>query len=472
MLVSPKLLMKSPLYLLVALTSAAALFAEDEKHTVPAMAGDAPVVTGAQYPAEKLDELLGPIALYPDALVALILPASTAPSDIVLAARYLQDGGDKEQLDEQPWEDSVRALAHYPDVIEWMDNNLAWTKQLGEAFVAQPADVMNSVQRLRAKARATGALVDTPQQKVVVEDENIVIAPADPEVIYVPYYDPTVVYVERTRYVSDPFLTFGIGYSAGYWLGYGLDWRYHRVWWIDPIHRHRHWNDRHAHHHWYHHHSRPSHIHRPNFGQSPHYHAWKPRPGYVRPPRYDGDYRPRREVARPAPFPRESRSMVNVPRAESGSLRPSQHNPRTSRPVSNRPAPVTSVVPSQSPEVNVPATQRRSTPGTRPDRSERINRPSPSGEPTTQRQRPERREGQNRVQSTQPAVQPSAERAPRPATERTVAPSPRATANEGQAQRNFQRPERAAPPPSRPTPEARERRSAAESRPTTEQQQK
>src|SRR6185312_7894233 len=118
-------------------------------------------------PPEELDELFGPIALYPDALIALILPASTVPSDVVMAARYLNSNGDPTKIDDQGWDDSVVDLMHYPDLIKWLDENLSWTKQAGEAFLAQQSDVMNSIQRLRAKARAAGSLVDTPQQQVV-----------------------------------------------------------------------------------------------------------------------------------------------------------------------------------------------------------------------------------------------------------------------------------------------------------------
>ena len=122
---------------------------------------------------QELDQALGPIALYPDALIALILPAATDPSDVVLAARYLQDGGDPADTDDQPWDDSLKALTHYPDVVKWMDRNLTWTKTVGEAFVAEPAEVMNSIQRLRAEARSAGSLVNTPQQQVLVEDGYI-----------------------------------------------------------------------------------------------------------------------------------------------------------------------------------------------------------------------------------------------------------------------------------------------------------
>ena len=176
----------------------------------------------ALLPESDLKELLGPIALYPDALIAMILPASTIPSDIVLGARYIEKKGDPALADQQPWDDSVRSLARYPDVLLWMNENLEWTAAVGEAFVAQPADVMNVLQKLRAVARANGNLKDTPEQKVVVEKEVIRIVPAEPEVIYVPQYDPQVVYVES--YSTAPLITFGVGWAVGSWLSFDCDW--------------------------------------------------------------------------------------------------------------------------------------------------------------------------------------------------------------------------------------------------------
>lgn len=164
-----------------------------------------PVVRQSLNSAE-LAELLGPIALYPDALVALILPAATVPSDVVLGARYIRSNGDPDRVDNQPWDESVRALVRYPDVLSWMNENLEWTASVGEAFVEQPADVMNAIQSLRAQAQAVGNLKDTSQQRVVVREEVIRIIPADPEIIYVPRYDPEVVFVETLDPVV-PLLT-------------------------------------------------------------------------------------------------------------------------------------------------------------------------------------------------------------------------------------------------------------------------
>jgi hypothetical protein len=154
--------------------------------------------TAPQLEPAQLETLLGPVALYPDALIALILPATTAPSDIVLAARFLAANATSLPLETQPWDESVRSLARYPDIIKWLDENLAWTKQLGEVFLAQPAEVMQAIQRLRTRARAAGTLIDTPEQKIVTEGEIILIEPAQPAVIYVPRYDPEIVYVTRS----------------------------------------------------------------------------------------------------------------------------------------------------------------------------------------------------------------------------------------------------------------------------------
>ena len=196
---------------------------------------------------EQLKQLVAPIALYPDALIALILPASTVPSDLVLAARFVSSKGDPAQAANQPWDDSVKSLVRYPDIVKWMDQNLEWTTQLGEAFLDQPADVMNIIQQLRAQARAAGTLVDTPQQKVVEEETYIRIVPAEPEVIYVPQYDPQIVYADyEESYYGEPYyggpyyggpyspgwgpgLTFGIGFAVGPWLNYDCDWSRRKV---------------------------------------------------------------------------------------------------------------------------------------------------------------------------------------------------------------------------------------------------
>jgi hypothetical protein len=192
----------------------------------------------------QLDQLLGPIALYPDPLIAQILPASTLPTQIVLADRYVSGGGDPNQIDQQPWDPSVQALARYPNVLKWMDDNLNWTTDLGQTFLNQQPDVMVSIQRLRQAASNFGNLQSTPQQQVVNDGGDIEIVPADPQVIYVPVYQPDQVYYQ-TDYGS-PFITFGIGWPIGLWLNCDFDWGHHNLiawgrdhprpsnWWREP----------------------------------------------------------------------------------------------------------------------------------------------------------------------------------------------------------------------------------------------
>jgi len=178
-------------------------------------------------PAE-LDQMLGPIALYPDPLIAEILPAATLPSQIVLDDRYIEGGGDPNLIDQQEWDGSVQALARYPTVLKWMDDNLAWTTTLGQAFVNQQQDVMDSIQRLRVQAQALGNLQSTPQENVVPDqDGTIEILPPDPQVIYVPVYQPDVVYFQRPA--GAPFISFGLGFALGGWLNHDFDWHDHHL---------------------------------------------------------------------------------------------------------------------------------------------------------------------------------------------------------------------------------------------------
>jgi hypothetical protein len=177
---------------------------------------------------DELDQLLAPIALYPDPLIALILPAASVPSDVMLAARYLEANGDPAQIPNQPWDDSVKSLAHYPQVVEWMDQNVDWTRAVGSAFITQQKDVMDSVQHLRSEAQAQGNLADTPQQQVDVDDGEISIMPAQPNAMYVPQYDPDAVYVEPPE--DGPLVTFDAGWPVGPWLGYDCNWQGGVIW--------------------------------------------------------------------------------------------------------------------------------------------------------------------------------------------------------------------------------------------------
>ncbi|MDB6034764.1 MAG: hypothetical protein JWM16_5102 [Verrucomicrobiales bacterium] len=177
---------------------------------------------------EQLDQLLGPVALYPDPLIAQILPAATLPSQIVMADRYVQQGMSLDVIDQQPWDPSVKALARYPELLRWMDTNLAWTTDVGQAYTFQQADVMNAIQRLRYRAMSMGNLQSSPQQTVYNNNGVIEVVPANPQVIYVPVYQPQVVY---TQPASRPgvYVSFGLGVTIGSWLNHDVDWRDHRV---------------------------------------------------------------------------------------------------------------------------------------------------------------------------------------------------------------------------------------------------
>ncbi len=136
---------------------------------------------GPMFAPAQLDELVGPIALYPDPLIGEILPAATVPSDIVMADRYISQGGDINQVAQQGWDPSVQALAHYPNVLKWMDDNLAWATQLGQAFASQQADVMDAIQRMRGQAQQLGNLPNTPQETVESDEGDIEIQPTSPD---------------------------------------------------------------------------------------------------------------------------------------------------------------------------------------------------------------------------------------------------------------------------------------------------
>ncbi len=183
----------------------------------------------------QLQQLLGPIALYPDPLIAIILPAATLPSQIVMADRYVSAGGDPNQIDQQPWDPNVQALAHYPDVLRWLDNNLNWTTQLGQAFQDQQQDVMSAIQELRTDAYNLGNLQSTPQQQVSNDNGYIEIIPADPNSIYVPQYQPNQVYYDQP-YSGSSFIVFGTPFLIGPWLCGDFDWRAHHLIYWDHDH--------------------------------------------------------------------------------------------------------------------------------------------------------------------------------------------------------------------------------------------
>lgn len=201
-----------------------------------------PVAAEAPLTAAELEDLVGPIALYPDDLIAIVLPASTYPLQIVQAARFLeQRKTDPGVAPDDDWDDSIVALLNYPEVVEIMNDDLDWTWSLGEAVLAQRGDVLDSIQDFRSRARTAGNLQSDDRQVVTEDDGAIAIAPANPEVIYVPYYEPTRVIVHQTApvvyyhpwsypvyYYPYPvgysFLSFRSGFFFGVSTAFGIGW--------------------------------------------------------------------------------------------------------------------------------------------------------------------------------------------------------------------------------------------------------
>jgi hypothetical protein len=209
-------------------------------------------------PPEQLDSLLAPIALYPDALLSQVLVASTYPLEIIQADRWLKQNASlkgkalTDAAAKQPWDASIQALVVFPAVLKQLDQNINWTTELGNAFLAQQGDVMDAVQRLRQKAEQNGKLASTPQQQVTTTTENnasyIEIQPTDPQVMYVPEYNPAAIWGPPPAYypyppVAYPYagdifaasvISFGAGVAVGALVGgsgwgWGAGWGSHSV---------------------------------------------------------------------------------------------------------------------------------------------------------------------------------------------------------------------------------------------------
>jgi uncharacterized membrane protein YgcG len=202
------------------------------------------------FPPDKIEQIVAPIALYPDALLSQVLMASTYPLEIVEADRWVRANPNlkgkslDDALAKQTWDASVISLCKLPDVLSKMSQNLDWTQDLGDAFLAQQADVMKAVQKLRNDAYKAGNLKTTEQQKVVVEKETIIIQPSSPQVVYVPVYDPVVVYgyppppayYYPAVYAPPPAgyalargIAWGVGFAIGSEMFGGCDWGHHDV---------------------------------------------------------------------------------------------------------------------------------------------------------------------------------------------------------------------------------------------------
>jgi hypothetical protein len=231
---------------LVSLLSVALLFATSPRKLsaqqdiqAPAQAAPAPPYT--QQTPDQLQQLVAPIALYPDSLVAQILAASTFPEQVVEADRWVQAHPDLkgnalgQGVDQQPWDPSVKALAAFPTVLGNMDKNLSWASSLGDAYYNQQQDVMDAVQVMRQRAQKADDLKSTPEQTVTTQGSTIIIQPASPDIVYVPAYNPWMAYGDPIVawpgwypypgiWYGGPYLSFGSGFGIGFFDGFGWGW--------------------------------------------------------------------------------------------------------------------------------------------------------------------------------------------------------------------------------------------------------
>ncbi|MGA7080940.1 MAG: DUF3300 domain-containing protein [Terriglobales bacterium] len=222
-------------------------YAQQSSSEPPAQGSSAPAP--APLSADQLDSMVAPIALYPDALVAQVLAAATNPDQLTYADDWLAQNRNltgsalAQAVDQQSWDPSIKALTQFPSVMDNLAHNLSWTSSLGQAFANQQADVMAAVQTMRAKAQAAGALQSNSQITVTQPASNtIVIQPANPQVVYVPQYNPAVVFgasVVVPYYVAPPLpvasfglyfgtgITIGASFGGGGWVGGGFGWGWH-----------------------------------------------------------------------------------------------------------------------------------------------------------------------------------------------------------------------------------------------------
>lgn len=190
---------------------------------------DDALTAAAPLSATELEELVGPIALYPDDLLAIVLPASTYPLEIVQAARFLQElEADSSLKPDEEWDESVAALVNYPEVIQMMDDDIDWTWRLGEAVISQQAAVISAVEMFRDRAYAAGNLKSDEYQTVSLDEGAIEIDPADEEIIYVPYYEPAEVVVYQPqpvyRYYPRAYPVYYYPYPVGHHFASGYFW--------------------------------------------------------------------------------------------------------------------------------------------------------------------------------------------------------------------------------------------------------
>ncbi len=205
--------------------SVAVTFAAPAIAQAPAAAGGAAPALSATY----LEQLVGPIALYPDDLIAIVLPGATNPVQLVLAERFLEKrkADPKLPVDEK-WDDAIKSLLNYPDIVKMMSNDLDWTTSLGEAVVEDQGAVLDAIQSFRRRTQSAGNLKTDDKQVIVVEKEVIKIVPSDPQVIYVPQYNPTTVVVYSTvpvyAYYPTPYPVYYYPYPPGAAFATGVIW--------------------------------------------------------------------------------------------------------------------------------------------------------------------------------------------------------------------------------------------------------
>jgi hypothetical protein len=229
--------------------SEASPYIQADPHSPP----DGGTASAPQPSADSVDQLVAPIALYPDELVAQVLAAATFPSQVVEADQWVKQHTDlkgdalAKAVDPQSWDASVKALVQFPSVLEMMDKDLSWTSSLGDAYVNERQNVLDAVQALRQRAQQAGNLKSTQQESVTSDGQVIAIEPTDPQVVYVPEYDPWMVYGDPLPYypgwvgvpgvyIDGPGIAFGLGIGIGVfggfgwgWHHWGADWHHHDV---------------------------------------------------------------------------------------------------------------------------------------------------------------------------------------------------------------------------------------------------
>jgi hypothetical protein len=210
----------------------------------------APTVQTPLQSPNELDQLVAPIALYPDNLVAQILAASTWPTEVVEADRWIKQHSGltrtalAQAVDQQAWDVSVKSLTQFPLILANMDNNLAWSSALGSAYASEPRNVLDAIQVMRRRAQQAGHLSNIPHEVVTDEGDTILIQPADAETVYLPEYDPWLAYGAPVGawpgwddtpglYLTEPDILFGLGVGIGTFAAFGWGWHHWGANWRD-----------------------------------------------------------------------------------------------------------------------------------------------------------------------------------------------------------------------------------------------